>query len=159
MGIDKDTLRTMIQSHPDRGSLPVECVMAFCVVESSLNPWAYKYEPGYKWLVGQDLNASERCGQMISWGLMQVMGGVAREHGFTGPFPALCDPMTGLRYGMLHLRKLWARHQQWPDTIASYNAGRPVRVDDKYVNQVYVDKILKWWNAFEHAIPIKETEA
>lgn len=158
MAIPPNELRKLIESHPDRGPLPIECVMAVCMVESSLNPWAYRYEPSYKWLVGQDLSASERCGQMISWGLMQVMGGVAREHGFTGPYPALCDPMTSLRYGMLHLRKFWAKYQNWPDTLASYNAGRPVRIDGKYQNQAYIDKVLKWWNQYETHVPLKESE-
>ncbi|MGD0955720.1 MAG: hypothetical protein ABR953_02685 [Candidatus Acidiferrales bacterium] len=36
----------------------------------------------------------------ISWGLMQVMGQVARKHGFTGKFlSALCDPVTALDIG------------------------------------------------------------
>jgi len=152
-------LEQVIRQHPDRGTLPVECVMAFCIVESSLNEWAYRYEPGYKWIVGETLTPSERIGQMISWGLMQVMGGVAREHGMVGPFPQLCDPVIGLRYGMLHLRKYWAKYQNWPDTIASYNAGHPVRIDGKYANQQYVDKVLKWWNVYEHQVPLKETEA
>lgn len=158
MALSTAELRKLVESHPDRGTLPVECVMAVCMVESSLNQWAYRYEPGYKWLVGQDLSASERNGQMISWGLMQVMGGVAREHGFTGYFPALCDPMTGLRYGMLHLKKFWAKYQNWPDVLASYNAGRPVRIDGKYQNQAYVDKVLKYWNLYETQVPLKESE-
>jgi hypothetical protein len=152
-------LEQIIRQHPDLGAVPVECVLAFCTVESSLNEWAYRYEPGYKWIVGETLTPSERIGQMISWGLMQVMGGVAREHGMVGPFPQLCDPAIGLRYGLLHLRKYWAKHRNWPDTIASYNAGHPVRVDGKYKNQQYVDKVLKWWNVYERHVPLKESEA
>lgn len=152
-------LTAIIESHPERGHLTVDCVLAFCTVESSLNPWAYRYEPGYKWLVGTDLTPSERTGQMMSWGLMQVMGAVAREYGYIGYFTELCEPAVGIGYGMRHLRRYWDKHQNWPDTIASYNAGRPVRVDGRYVNQPYVDKILKWWNTYERQIPLKETEA
>jgi soluble lytic murein transglycosylase-like protein len=40
----------------------------------------------------------------ISWGLMQVMGETAREHGFRGKFlNALCDPATGLSVGCVVL--------------------------------------------------------
>ena len=152
-------LRAAIAAHPDRGMLSVECVMAFCMVESSLNEWAYRYEPGYRWVTGASISQSERIGQMISWGIMQVMGGVAREHGFKGAFTQLCEPVEGLRYGMRHLQKFWTRYQNWPDTIASYNAGSPVRVDGKYANQQYVDKVLKWWNHYEQHVPLKDTEA
>ena len=128
-------------------SLPVALVRAFCEVESAFNPWAVRYEPGYRWLVGNevDLTATERTMQMTSWGLMQVMGAVAREHGFTGPIPQLCDPIIGLRYGCLHLNKLHARYVLWPDTIAAYNAGTPRMVQGQYVNQTYVDRVDAAW--------------
>lgn len=157
----EELLTDLIRQHPDRGTLPVEAVKAFCFVESAFNEWAYRYEPGYRWLVGDahTLTPSERIGQQISWGLMQVMGGVAREYGFKGYFTALCDPTVGLRYGMLHLRKFWNKYQNWPDVIASYNAGHPVRTDGKYANQGYVDKVLKAWNRYEVQVPLKETEA
>jgi hypothetical protein len=159
--IDLD-LRHLVTYHSDRGDLPVPCVMAFCVVESSLNEWAYRYEPQYKWLVGDvhSISPTERIGQMISWGLMQVMGGVAREHGFNGIFTELCDPTIGLRYGMLHLSKHYAKHKNWPDAIASYNAGSPRKNEaGQYHNQTYVDKILKAWAAYEQHVPLKDSEA
>lgn len=157
--MDRAELLALIQAHPDRDRLPVECVLAVCTVESSCNPWAYRYEPGYRWTVGASITQNERIGQMTSWGLMQVMGGVAREHGFKGWFPELCEPSTGLRYGMLHLRKFWAKYHNWADVIASYNAGHPVTVNGVYANQAYVDKVLKWWQFYEHEVPLKETEA
>lgn len=158
--MDRIQLQALITQHPDRGDLPVECVLAVCMVESGCRPWAYRYEPHYKWLVGEpaNLTPSERIGQMISWGLMQVMGGVAREHAFVGSFPELCDPQVGLKYGMLHLRKFWAKYQTWPETIVSYNAGHPVKKEGQFVNQLYLDKVLKYWNFFEHQIPIKDSE-
>lgn len=158
--MDRIQLQAVITQHPDRGNLPVECVLAICMVESSCRPWAYRYEPAYKYLVGEPANRtpSEMIGQKISWGLMQVMGGVAREHGFVGSFPELCDPPVGLKYGMLHLRKYWAKYQHWPETIVSYNAGHPVTINGQFANQAYLDKVLKYWNFFEHQIPIKESE-
>jgi len=154
-------LTELIRTHPDRAELPLACVKAVCFAESSFNEWAYRYEPRYKWLVGADenLTPTERTGQMISWGLMQVMGGVAREHGYTGDLPKLCAPMVGLQYGMLHLRKFFAKYQNWPDALASYNAGSPRKgTDGKYLNQTYVDKVLRYWATFEKQIPLKETE-
>jgi soluble lytic murein transglycosylase-like protein len=156
--MDRAALTLLIESHPDRGSLPVACVLAICTVESNGNPWAYRHEPGYRWITGASISHSERMGQMMSWGLMQVMGAVAREHGFKGWFPQLCDPVVGLSYGMKHLQKYWAKHQNWPDTIASYNAGHPVMVEGVYRNQEYVNKVLKWWQEYDYAVPLKESE-
>ncbi len=132
-------------------SLPLGLVKAICFVESSFNEYALRYEPGYKWLVGSEekLTATERMGQMCSWGLMQLMGGVAREYGYTGDFPRLCVPEVNLNFGMMHVQKFYRKYQNWPDTIASYNAGRPVRIGAVYANQQYVDKVMTAWQWYE----------
>ncbi len=146
--MNESTLTRLIEAHPDRGYLEVACVKAFCMKESSFNEWAYKYEPGYRYLFGDKLTMTdtERIGQMSSWGLMQVMGGVAREYGFKGHFPALCDPHVALSFGMRHLKNFFNRYENWPDAIAAYNAGGPRKGDDKkYVNQAYVDYVQKYW--------------
>jgi soluble lytic murein transglycosylase-like protein len=106
-----------------------------------------RYEPTYRWLVGDKLNMSltERHTQMCSWGLMQVMGGTARELGLTGYLSQLCDPETGVQYGCRYLRRLFERYQIWDDAIAAYNAGSPRRVGPTYVNQGYVDKVNGYW--------------
>ena len=52
------------------------------------------------------ITASEAYARGFSWGLMQVMGQVAREMGFDGTFlSALCDPEQGLAIGCKLLRK------------------------------------------------------
>lgn len=157
----RDALTALIESHPDRGALPVPCILAFCMAESSFKSYALKYEDHYRWLVGDQatMRIGEKLGQKHSWGLMQVMGAVARELGFTGPFTDLWEPEIGIRYGMRLLKKLWSRYENWPDVIASYNAGSPVRIDGKYKNQAYVDKVLGYWNEYETHVLLKETEA
>lgn len=140
--------------------VPWELVKAVCRAESSFDQYAMRYEPHYKWLVGAEtITPTERVGQMTSWGLMQVMGAVAREYGFAGYFPRLCEPGVGLHYGMRHLKKFYDKYRNWPDSIASYNAGRPVRTDGRYVNQPYVDKVLRYWNEYEIQIQLKDTDA
>lgn len=158
-------LRATIKSIARDFDLPWELIEAFATVESSLNPWALRYEPQYKYLYLLDnrsqLSPTERVGQMCSWGLMQVMGAVAREYGFKGYFPQLCDPVVGLRYGCLHVTKFRAKYGQWSDVIAAYNAGSPRREPTNpwsYVNQFYVNKVLTVWNGLEVPIPLKETE-
>ena len=161
--MDNAELTTLIKAAASRRSLPWELVYAICQVESSLNPSAVRHEPRYRWLVGDNETMSpiERQDQMTSWGLMQVMGAVARELGHTGPLSDLLDPPTGLFYGCLHLRRFRAKYDIWPDVIAAYNAGSPRRVAGQigpYVNQSYVDKVLAAWNNLEVAIPLKDSE-
>ena len=161
--MDNTELTTLIKAAASRRSLPWELVYAICQVESSLNPPAIRHEPRYRWLVGDNetMSPTERQDQMTSWGLMQVMGAVARELGHTGPLYDLLDPPTGLFYGCLHLRRFRAKYDIWPDVIAAYNAGSPRRVAGQigpYVNQSYVDKVLAAWNNLEVAIPLKDSE-
>ena len=79
----------------------------------------------------------------------QIMGGVARELGFAGYLPELCDPAVGLEYSCRHLKRYYTKYGNWPDTIASYNAGSPRKIGEIFVNQSYVDKVQTAWNAFD----------
>jgi soluble lytic murein transglycosylase-like protein len=80
--------------------------------ESAWNPWAMRYEPTFftKYVASlytnNKVSASEAYARGFSWGLMQVMGQVARESGFDALFlSALCDPEQGLAVGCKVLRK------------------------------------------------------
>ena len=63
--------------------------------------------------------------QQTSWGLLQVMGAVARERGFREPYlPALCDVDMNLQIGCEHLRWLFARAAgEVEKAVGAYNAG------------------------------------
>jgi soluble lytic murein transglycosylase-like protein len=80
--------------------------------ESMWNPWAARYEPEFmaKYVgplyTNNKISATEAYMRSFSWGLMQVMGQVARENGFSMPFlSALCDPEQGLTVGCSVLKK------------------------------------------------------
>src|SRR3979490_2706227 len=80
--------------------------------ESAWNPWAIRYEPAFfsKYVASLYTNnkiaATEAYARGFSWGLMQVLGQVARESGFDALFlSALCDPEQGLAVGCQVLRK------------------------------------------------------
>lgn len=87
--------------------LPAELVCAVCEQESSWNPWALRYEYAFfqKYVLPQWANSklptlTEAQSRAFSWGLMQVIGQTAREHGFEGAFLCeLCEPATGLEIG------------------------------------------------------------
>jgi soluble lytic murein transglycosylase-like protein len=133
--------------------LNADLVEAIVVVESSGNPWAVNYEPRYRYLWDvakaapframtsaeqaseippSDFRAlagdpdQEWVSQQTSWGLMQLMGALARELGFYGPYlPELCRVDLNLKLGCKHLSTLmrWAGGDEGK-AVAAYNAGR-----------------------------------
>src|SRR5713226_6066114 len=93
-------------------SLDAALVCAVVEQESGWNTWAMRYEPLFfaKYVASlytnNKIGASEAYARGFSWGLMQVMGQVARETGFDALFlSALCDPEQGLAVGCKVLRK------------------------------------------------------
>ena len=93
-------------------SLDPALVCAVIEQESAWNPWAMRYEPAFfaKYVANlytnNKITASEAYARGFSWGLMQVMGQVARELGYDATFlSALCDPEQNLAIGCKLLRK------------------------------------------------------
>lgn len=131
--------------------LPHELVLAIVMVESEANPWVTRHEPNWKYFVDVEGFAArlkqsqdtERVSQATSYGLMQIMGGRARELGFKSELTRLLSPELGVEYGCKHLASCYQRFGQLDDSaIAAYNAGSPRRgPDGKFVNQDYVDKV------------------
>lgn len=135
-----------------------DLIGAFVLVESAGNTFAIRHEPEWSYILdvkdwAKKVGSSEPTelnGQMTSWGLMQIMGTVAREHGFDEWFPKLCVPELNLHYGIMHFKKKLQRFNSLEDAIASYNAGSPRRhKNGAYVNQAYVDKVLKFQRALK----------
>ena len=176
-----EAIRTGIEAAKRVGVLP-QYVLAIITVESHGNPWAWNPEPKYRFLwnvrtdaafrkltaaeieseippfdfpapAGADRDA-EYWGQSASWGLMQVMGAVAREDGYTDPFlTGLCDPLEGATRGTRHFAGLMGRYGKAESAIAAYNAGSPRYLPGGrvFVNQGYVDKVLaavEYWRVW-----------
>ena len=129
-------------------------VGAIVMQESAGSACATRYEMDYRWLYKPEIFApmnnisrmTETNQQKTSWGLMQVMGGVARELGYEGPLVGLCKPKIGLHYGIKKLLELKKRYgDNIENVIAAYNAGSPRRNEaGDYVNQYYVNSVLKY---------------
>lgn len=70
---------------------------------------------------------AEWWGQQESWGLMQVMGGVARELGCRAYYLAelTADPAMAVDLGCRYLKRRLARFPRLEDAISAYNAGSP----------------------------------
>lgn len=166
----------LIQSAASRFGLPPKLITAIIAKESSGNPWAWNPEPHYIYFwdvkynrpfrkVSQAESANERppadfptvagdpdqewWGQQASWGLMQPMGAVARECGFTGAYlPELCEVELNIHIGCTHLRNLKARFIQghgWEGVISAFNQGGPYRVGvtGQFNNQSYVNWVMQ----------------
>jgi soluble lytic murein transglycosylase-like protein len=86
----------------ERHGVDETLVCAVVEQESGWETHAMRYEPGFRahYVAPLRLPPTEEIARSISWGLMQVMGQVAREHGFTGKFlSALGEPNVGMAIG------------------------------------------------------------
>lgn len=108
--------------------------------ESEGNPWVMRREPDYPYLFDRetrqavrrkDVNSQtfpggpvEMLGQTQSWGLMQVMGAIAREMGHEGRFSSLLDSATNFEIGCRFPAQLQARWGEF-DGLAAYHVGHP----------------------------------
>lgn len=134
--------RTAAEAH----GLDPALVCAVCHHESAnWKQWAVRYEPGFytkyiEKLAG--ISATEKTMRSTSFGLMQVMGQVARELGFAGDFLAeLLDPVVGLEYGCKKLARCMSRANS--DVMAAlllYNGGG---------DKAYPDKVLAHLEAYK----------
>jgi hypothetical protein len=143
----------LIEEAARTSGLNVDFVTAIVLVESAGDPFAWNPEPRYRALWNVRTKAPFRAltdaeiasevppvdfpyllggrdqewwAQQASWGLMQIMGAVAREEGFARPYlPELTDPAANLKVGCRHLRRLvlWA-NGDLAQAAAAYNAGR-----------------------------------
>jgi soluble lytic murein transglycosylase-like protein len=95
-------LLALARSTATTHALDPALVCAVVEQESAWDAHAIRYEPAFRarYVAPLGLPPTEEVARSISWGLMQVMGQVAREHGFDGKFlSTLCDPATGLDIG------------------------------------------------------------
>ena len=150
-----ESLIEMSKAAAKRHNLDYKWVLAIVQVESAGVPARMKYEPDYKWLhkpefyakrLGIDVPTETQL-QKFSYGLMQVMGGVAREWGYGDSLALLVDPFRSLEYGCRHLASKRHKYPTGRDWIASYNSGSPrKRPDGSYANENYVKKVVAFWN-------------
>jgi len=145
-------IRKVIEDRAKEFGIAPDLVEAFVMVESSGRPNATRYEPAFykhyilPMLLNNAITADEARGRATSYGLMQIMGQVAREKGFKGSFEELFDPSTNLYWCLKHLKRFIDKYApNLDDAIASYNAGSP-RKDETggYVNALYVSRIHKY---------------
>lgn len=117
----------LAQAAAAQHNLDPALVCAVVEQESNWEPFAIRYEPAFRarYVAPLGLPPTEEVARSTSWGLMQVMGQLAREHGFGGKFlSALCDPQTGLSVGCAALAaKLSAANGDFVKTLNLWNGG------------------------------------
>jgi soluble lytic murein transglycosylase-like protein len=142
--------RAIVAAAANAAGLEPSLVAAIVLQESGGNPLAIRHESEYRWLWPSSAKvvpppgvslATEIAQQRTSWGLLQVMGATAREHGCREPFltALIADPALGLRFGCLYLASLFARFPGAgrEGAISAYNAGHPTPDnEDTYVRRV-----------------------
>ncbi len=121
-------------------------VQAVCHHESeNWNPWAVRYEPAFysryiEKMVG--LTQTEKTMRATSFGLMQVLGQVAREQGFDAKFlTGLLDPLDGINAGCKRLKRAMDKaHGDVRDALLDYNGG---------ASPDYPDKVLQYMHLYQ----------
>jgi soluble lytic murein transglycosylase-like protein len=145
--------------------VPWTLLAAIVQTESGGNPLAARFEIAYKYTVkfsdfAREQNITpitEEVLQKTSWGLCQIMGGLARELGHQGSLLELLVPEINLTLAAKHLKNLIKRYPNKDDMIASYNAGSPIKgMDGKYRNQQYVDKVNSYLSALNETFEYKK---
>lgn len=105
-------------------------ICCICEQESGWNPYAIRYEPAFMsryvapLYTTNKITATEAFARCFSWSLMQVMGQVARETGWTGPLAQLCDPPVGLLIGCrVFAKKLTLAKGDLTKSLLLWNGG------------------------------------
>lgn len=122
------TLQSLTKEVAGRYALDPALVCAIVEQESGWDSGAYRYEPAFyvHYVMPQrGLSATEAYARAFSWGLMQVMGEVARELGYLGKFTDLCIyPERGLDIGCNHFKhKLVSADNDVTKALLLWNGG------------------------------------
>lgn len=139
--------------YADKYNLDFSLVKGIAMTESSLDPYAIRYEPHYEYITpareivrlarinGIDAKTEKNL-QMCSLGLMQIMGANVRVYGYSDNLTALFDDHSlSIQYGCKHLSILFKKYRLKDDVISAYNRGSVLKKDREYVNQLYVTKV------------------
>ncbi len=139
----REEMMRVAQQTADLHHLDPALVKAVCHHESkNWNPWAMRYEPGFytKYVESQKgLSATEKAARATSYGLMQVLGQVAREFDFKNEFlTELCDPAVGIEYGCRKLGRAMDRaNGNVRQGLLFYNGGGDASYPDKVLGLLF----------------------
>lgn len=135
-------------------------VCALAEIESGWNPLKADFDSEIKEFITPEKfalitgasPAAEAMFQACTWGLLQVTGAEARRFGFKDPLQNLCSIWAGTEVGCLKLAALAKEYPDEADLIAAFDAGVvEKRPDGRFLNQPYVDRVMKKLNELRRA--------
>lgn len=158
--MDKADILKIAADKAEQHEIDLDLVLSVITIESNFNTLAHRYEPNWHYFLPDDeikrfaahnglSIQTERIDESTSFGLMQVMGSVARELGHVGNLAALYDPAYGIHYGCLKLKLEMRKYPKLEDAISSYNQGSPRKAGGLYENAEYVDSVLNIYNGLK----------
>lgn len=155
-----------------RHQVPAALLAGVVQEESRFEQYAERTEPAYlknpkirrlartwsKRHGGIPTSLTEQTDRARSYGLMQVMGEVAREQGYDSTYLAnLFNADDAIDQGALLLKKLLLRYGT--DTLAaisSYNQGSPRQAHGTFANARYVYRVSVAWRHYDKALHYAE---
>lgn len=144
----------IISENADFHGIDPYLVASIIQTESSGNVCVTRYEDHWKYFNNIEGFAkshgiskeTEKIHQKTSFGLMQVMGGLARDLSFKGHLVELCNPYLGIEYGCKNLKRLSKKYSKMEEVISAYNAGSPRKTPGGvFINDRYVDTVLAYY--------------
>lgn len=156
--VSSEEIKELVFKKAKEFSISPYLILGIIKKESAFNNQAVRYEQNWRWPFNIEMFAklnkitfnTENNLQSHSWGLMQVMGTVARELGHRGTFFELLIPDVNLTYGCLKLASLLKKYSTEDNAISAYNQGNVRRLaDGRYANFDYVDQVKQFKREFE----------
>ena len=137
-------LETLAKNTAAAVGLDPVLVCAVIEQESNWNTWAMRFEPmflaHYVKPALPEAPTTRELARATSWGAMQIMGEVALEFGFIGPYlSALCDPEQGILLGCKKLKKCIDSRPDVRSALLAYNGGG---------NLNYADQVIARMNSY-----------
>lgn len=159
----KDQLDYAIKTAAERHEVEEAIIRAFCGVEGQNFVFAYRVD--HSILVNQYwyaklLTDEERPHKKYwaSYGVMQILYGLAKALGYTGPAEGLFDPVVNVDLATKHFKACLITHTVFKRAISAYNYGHHAWHDtnkngvhdlnEDYKNQAYVDKVYKLYKKY-----------
>ncbi len=142
--------RDLIIQNAEKYNIPPAIVYGVCMQESSMSPYAARYEKHYRWLYKPKQVKPKTCSleterifQKTSFGMMQMMGGVYRELGYEGWLTEIIGkPELQMDYGCKFLGKKIKKFGLERGILA-YNSGSPrMNESGDYINAYYLTNVI-----------------
>jgi soluble lytic murein transglycosylase-like protein len=139
-----DARKLLVGKYATKYGLDTALVCALIEQESAWSQYAARYEPAFFSRYIQPLvtarqitNATEASLRATSIGLMQTMGEVVREYGFTGHLLQLTDPDTSLDWGCRKLKSCFdTANGDARNALLHWNGGADVAYPDEVLARV-----------------------